>query len=448
MVRSVRALGLLILLALVALAAPAEAQRKGGGRGRKKAPPPEVPVPEVAPDPGPQLPLTLPGIDPPAGPGANAGARDAAPAPKPARKPGAPEPIDPMKEADKVRAIAEHRALQEEARARLLGDHFKLCDLDRNDWISLREAEITLSLDRNEYRRADKNQDGRLDLPEFTDQGDAFLSRLGALPAEPPAAPEATPPEEPPAGAELELATSEPGPATEPAASESGAEVSEPAGRTAEPEGDTKAAGRALRLPPLPHSELVAMRVQPAFLLARYDTDASRGIDAHELEAFLREAELHLSAEVVVEQMDPDDSGQLEETELVPLCWIASRRLSETLLPLLVPPEPVPEPTAESASEIETPIEPGPESGTEAEPEAEEEATPPRELPFGFAHFARLDVDHDGFLDEADLRKLQSPARLDLRLKAVLSAMDLDGDGRLSSAEFDAAMRGLPDVGG
>ena len=156
---------------------------------------------------------------------------------------------------------------------------------------------------------------------------------------------------------------------------------------------------------------------QPADLIGRYDANASSGLDPQEVEELLHEIGLSLSSALVVAQMDPDDSGELERAELVPLAWITSKHLPESFRPPPVVAQEIPLP----------PVEP-----------------PPRALPLASerTHFRSLDLDGDGFVDEAELRERQSPAQLHVRLKAILSVMDRDGDARLSEAEFRSALSG------
>jgi hypothetical protein len=378
---------LLVLVALALLWTGTEAQgRKGRGKGPKNRA-----VPAKARGAPSALPPLLPGFPPldelPQGKsGEKRGAKGASPNPEPPAKPAPLPPPDPMKEADEVTAAADHRRRQEEAEEALLREHFRVCDLDENGWISLREGEVTLALDRDEYRRADANQDGRLEPAEFFSQRTLLLARLGARPASVPEAPsDATPA----TGTTETPATTETVVLETPIAPADAAPVPEE---------------------PAP--------VRPAVLLKRFDGDQSQGLSLPEIEGLFREAALPFSPELVLEKMDANGSGQLEAAELTALAGLVSRHRSGHHKP------------SPEQSGAATPASP-------AEPEAASAAATPAR---GQTHFARLDASGDGFVDEADLRALQSPARLDLRLRAVLSAMDQDGDGRLSEAEFRAAL--------
>lgn len=379
----------LVALALLILATGLEAQR-GKGRGKKRgggAPAATGPAVKEAPMP----PLSIPGVDLP---GSDAPPRKGAPPPKGEAGPGkkAEAPLDPMRAADLVTATADHQAEELEREARQLREHFKVCDLDENGWLSLRETQVTLALARDEFRRADADQDGRLEPTEFEAQRALLLVRLGVPTPAPVEAP--PPPREPPADPSL----TDPEAAREP---ESGARPSPP-GRADSP----------------PRSEFASLLVKPSDLLQRYDLDGSKGIGATEIEKLLTELGLALSPDLVVAQMDPNGSSELGARELMPLAWLASKHMPEALMP-----DP-PAADIQPASAVST-------AGIEA---------PPAEPARAPTHFGRLDPGRDGFIDEADLRALQSQARIDVRLRAVLSAMDGDGDGRLSELEFQRSM--------
>lgn len=397
--RLVRAL--LAALALATLAAGVEAQKGRGGRGGRKAagaaPAVGAPAKPGATKKSELPPLTLPGLTPPGGAKKGEGKQpdlfealfgkgkaDPKEAPKDP-KAAPPKPPKPMEPADEVTAAADHVARQAEIDARRVREHFGVCDLDQNGWLSLREAEVTLSLSRDEYRRADANQDGRLEPAEFEAQQSLLLTRMG-VPSPEPAQAEPAPAPEPPA---------DPGPTPPPV----------------EPESGSSPAARAHRAP----TQFDSLLVHPVDLLRRYDADDSKGIGVSEVEKLLNEIGLALSAEMVVAQMDPNDSGELGARELTPLAWLTSKHLPESLRPELVP--------------------------APAAPEATDGALPVPPAPTLTTHFARLDPDHDGAIGESDLRALQGNVRLEVRLRAVLSAMDADGDGRLTEAEFASSMR-------
>ena len=395
---------LLIALSLLVLAAAADAQvpvlgggqgqgrrgRHAGGRHRGAAPAhpgaakPKTPLP----------PLEIPGVGPLPG---EVGAKPDEPPDKEKDKKKAPAkageaPVDPMQAADLVTAAADHAAEQHELDLRRLREHFRVCDLDDNGWLSLREAQVTLALGRDEYRRFDANQDGRLDPAEFEAQSELFLTRLGATePAPEPAAP---------------------APAAEtPAAPQEGAAQDSPV--TPGPAADRTAAKQKPQ-DGKPHSEFATLLVKPAELLQRYDLDQSKGISGPEIEKFFSEFGLVLSSEMVIAQMDANKSGELEARELKTLAWLASQNVPESLRP---------DPPVATAT-----------------PDVADDAPAAPLPPHAPTHFTLLDPGRDGFIDESDLRALQSQARLDVRVRAVLSAMDTDGDGRLSEAEFRASM--------
>ncbi|HET6204697.1 MAG TPA: EF-hand domain-containing protein [Planctomycetota bacterium] len=69
---------------------------------------------------------------------------------------------------------------EEEVRAR-----FRFADRNRNGWISLREAEECLSLDRAVFARFDRDRDGRVTLEEFARRCRTNLRAGAPLPGPP-----------------------------------------------------------------------------------------------------------------------------------------------------------------------------------------------------------------------------------------------------------------------
>ena len=379
-----------VLLALLCLVSALEAQGRKGKRRAPQHPPADSPKGDKGGGENAPFPPYLQGgqTKAPTAPGGKGGAKAGGKAGK-AGAPGAAAPAGPpVQEADRVTATADLLAAREVELERELKEHFKLCDLDGNGWISLREAEVTLSYGRADYRRVDEDQDGRIAPAEFARHGDELLTRLGAAP--PPAPETSEPAREPPATPDAETAEPEPTPAEAPA-------------------------------PALSAAEAKGLFPRPQDLLRRYDADASKGLDTAEITRLCSELGQTLSPELVVEQMDPNENGQLEARELGNLCWIVSQHLPEAMRPALTPPPaPEPEPAPEVAAADEKP-----------HGDARSRA---------LTHFRRLDASEDGVLDETDLRALQSPARLDVRLEAVLSALDANGDGHLTEDEFHASM--------
>ena len=185
-----------------------------------------------------------------------------APAKKPGAKDAAPK-LDPATEADRVTQSAENQAARAEDRERTFTEHFRVCDLDASGWISFREAEATLGIDRTEFRRYDVDQDGRIGVQEFHDRSQALLTLLGAV--------------QPPKTMGPEI----------------------------EPDSDLSATD-----PDAPPSLL------PSDLIARADLDESGGLSRDELARLLEELAAPMQAELVLAKNDTDGSGALEEEEL------------------------------------------------------------------------------------------------------------------------------------
>lgn len=399
--RCVRLLVLAGVLLCLALQTDAQGKR---GRGKR---PPGGPPKAAAKKPGAAPPeAIIPGF----GPSPAAGKKPAGPKGK---KPGAPAkgkagapasqtaaPADPMTEADRVAEEARARAELESADEKRLKELFRLSDLDQNGWISLREAELVLAFDRAEYGRADADQDGRVVAREFSAQKTLVFARLGAPPPAPGKAPAA-----------VAAPDAEPTPPPAVAGTQEGPRPGKGAG---------KARAEVIALP--------GVFPRPTDLLARYDRDHSKALGTEEIERLLAELGLDLSAPLVLAQMDPDESGELALTELLPLSLLASRHMPESMKPGAAPKEA-----------------PAPPSGVAAEPAAE--PGPRVSALEALTPFGRLDRDKDGFVGEADLAAMQGVARTDARLGALLSALDQDGDRKVSRAEFERAMSGPEDGG-
>lgn len=181
--------------------------------------------------------------------------------------PAKPPAVDPATEADRVTLEAEHERERSAEKDSTLHEHFRLCDLDANDWISFREAGATLGIERDEFRRYDSSQDGRVDFAEFAARSKTILELLGATEPVPPMA----------LGARA-----------------TGSET--PAGARREP-----------------------VSVAPADLLARSDADRSGALEGPELAQLFSELGVKLTVAQVLEKLDGDRSGGLDETELVRL---------------------------------------------------------------------------------------------------------------------------------
>lgn len=157
--------------------------------------------------------------------------------------------------------------------------------------------------------------------------------------------------------------------------------------------------------------------------LLAFDADADGTIDASELETLLAALRLPpgvVTPAAVLDTVDADGSGRVESAEL---------RSAEEGLTLVLN-------LFGGAGQADLLSLLGGASGAAG-------ATPlfPRRILEPTPHFERLDRDADGFLSGDDLAAIQSPASLPVRANAVVAALDTDGDGRLSPAEFRAAFR-------
>lgn len=180
-------------------------------------------------------------------------------------------------------------------------------------------------------------------------------------------------------------------------------------------------------LPPRPKAEAreaIPERADDA--LETYDKNRDGGLDTGELDVLLVEVgAVRLEAETSIEQFDRDLTRKLESAEI------------EDLLTLLKP--------AGAASK-------GPRPKTIEElfgklvPRTIQEGSTPQPVRITppVRSFRRLDIDGDGLISLEDLAELQRPLVLPVRSRAVLAALDADGDGALDETEFRASMRSAP----
>jgi Ca2+-binding EF-hand superfamily protein len=180
-------------------------------------------------------------------------------------------------------------------------------------------------------------------------------------------------------------------------------------------------------LPPTPKAdarEAIPEKAEDA--LASYDKNRDGGLDMSEIDLLLVEVgALRIEAETSIDQFDRDLTGKLEVPEL------------EDLLGLLRPASAKSKgPRPKSIDEL---------FGKLVPRTIQEGSTPqPVRITSPVRTFRRLDIDADGGISLEDLAELQRPLVLSVRARAVLAALDGNGDGTLDESEFRAAMRSAP----
>ena len=180
-------------------------------------------------------------------------------------------------------------------------------------------------------------------------------------------------------------------------------------------------------LPPRPKAdahEAIPERADDA--LETYDKNRDGGLAPDELELLLvRVGAVRLEAETSIEQFDRDLTRKLESSEI------------EDLLSVLRPTGAASKgPKPRTIEEL---------FGKLVPREIQEGSTPqPVRITPPVRSFRRLDIDGDGGISLDDLAELQRPLVLPVRARAVLAALDTDGDGRLDETEFRASMRSRP----
>jgi Ca2+-binding EF-hand superfamily protein len=241
----------------------------------------------------------------------------------------------------------------------LVTRYFNDCDENGNGWISFREAESAMSLDRDSFKIFDTDRDGRIDAIEFKTRYAAIKKLGGAFPA----------------------------PAT------SG------------------------------HARRTSTR-SPETLVRAYDKNADGILDTLELKRLFEETSgSTLPPDVAMGILDLDKSGKLEAPELAHLAAILSRSGSGE--PTGPPPESIDELFGKRMKRA-------PQSAATAQA---------LWIPGPVPAFKRLDFDEDGELSANDLIELARPLQVPVRIHAIIAALDTDGDGTLSEAEFRSSMR-------
>lgn len=280
------------------------------------------------------------------------------PANPPSQEPASGAPLaDEAQEAINAERQRQAQALEED-------EFFKRCDLNTNGWISYREGEETLGLERSTFRAYDTDSDGRISREEFGARYRLSMSRVGAFKP---------------------------------------------------PEIVTKAS-----LAPTRNAEQ---------LRNAYDKNGDGGLSAAEMKLLLEDYDRGgLEASLAVEKLDRDGSTRIDGTEID----LLARLLATSIAPAVT------DPNAPSVRRTIEELFGGPTDRSTGF-----QATPMPPLIVGpVTNFRRLDLDGSGGVSIEDLRRLQAPLQLSVRTAAVLAALDLNGDGEMSPAEFAAAVGG------
>lgn len=164
-----------------------------------------------------------------------------------------------------------------------------------------------------------------------------------------------------------------------------------------------------------------------ATLLDSVDLDNDGSLGVFELQAAFEalNASSNLDAQLVLSSFDRDLSGTLDAEEFSDI----ARSLREGTF--AIAPAPAEPPTSiDELFGVPVPRRTLPGAGA---------STLPPRLVGPVTHFHRLDADRDGSISPEDLLQLQAPLHLEVRARAVVAFLDLDGDGTLNRAELRAA---------
>jgi Ca2+-binding EF-hand superfamily protein len=166
-------------------------------------------------------------------------------------------------------------------------------------------------------------------------------------------------------------------------------------------------------------------RPDPEDMLRRFDEDADQRLSQRELTRVLAREGVEFETSLVLAGLDRDRSGDLGIEELAPLVEVVIGGTDEARRRF--------ERRPQTIDELVARVEPR-EKNVDWIPE------PPR-IVGPVSPLRRLDIAGDGWLDAEDLRDLQRPLTLPVRLPTLVAALDTDGDGRLSRDELRASMR-------
>jgi len=176
--------------------------------------------------------------------------------------------------------------------------------------------------------------------------------------------------------------------------------------------------------PPIPKAKgKKPARRTPEELLAQYDKDDDKALDAKEIKAALDDYHVtDLDPEIALEKLDRDGSKKLELAELEDFANILSPKVDPK--------------RAKHAKSIEELF------GRKIAREVRPDSTPlPPRIAGPISPFRRLDLDGNGTISIEDLNELQRPLQLPVRINAVIATLDTDGDHVVSEQEFWSSMR-------
>lgn len=168
-------------------------------------------------------------------------------------------------------------------------------------------------------------------------------------------------------------------------------------------------------------------RRTPAQLRNAYDTDLDNVVSVAELTALLTDYARPEPPDKVMDRLDKDHDKKLTADEL------------EDISEILHPVELVTETEEQRVSRPQSLEELFGQPVIPANPRSGEQLAPRIVGPI--PHFRRLDLDNDGLISVEDLERLLRPLQTPVRISTVLNTLDLDGDGKLSRAEFVNAIQ-------